>query len=199
MDESPFEVRLAGPSANLPTPAIPPNPEKQHILHSLQTTLLANLHNQISQSTSAIAPLQSQYVALQSAQNTLQQELNQLQLLQSQLQQNIESLTATISTADRTITTARNEFSSNKIPSVDELVIPPTVVARQLYDSVAEQRGYEAAIYALTEGLVRGRIGGELWARKSRECAREEFRRKWLVKKIGRGMGLDISQPEASN
>lgn len=78
---------------------------------------------------------------------------------------------------------------------MDELIIPPTVVARQLYDAVAEQRGYEAAIYALTEGFVRGRIGSELWARKTRECAREEFRRKYLIqKRLGTGMGLDASQ-----
>ena len=197
MDASPFDVTLPrANTAHLPTPVIPPNPEKQHILQSLQSALLSNLQSQISQSTSAVAPLQSQYSALQAAQQNLQQELNQLQTLQSQLQQNISSLTSTISSADRTIGSARNESSPSKIPNIDELIIAPTVVARQLYDNVAEQRGYEAAIYALTEGFVRGRIGGELWARKTRECAREEFRRKWLVRRIGRGMALDMSQME---
>lgn len=197
MDDSPFEVTLNAGSTNLPTPAIPPNPEKQHVLQSLQSTLLTNLQTQITQSSSALAPLQSQHAALQTAQQNLQHELNQLQLLQSQLQQNVESLTSTISAADRTINNARSESSPSKIPNVDDLVIPPTVVARQLYDSVAEQRSYEAAIFALTEGFVRGRIGSELWARKTRECAREEFRKKWLVKKVGRGMGLDMSQAES--
>lgn len=196
MDDSPFEVTLSAKSANLPTPAIPPNPEKQHILQSLQTTLLTNLQSQVGQSSSALTPLQSQHTALQIAYQTLQQELNQLQVLQSQLQQNVESLTSTISAADRTVTSAKSEASDSKIPSIDDLVIPPTVVARQLYDSVAEQRGYEAAIFALTEGFVRGRIGGEMWARKTRECAREEFRRKWLVKRIAKGLGLDTTQIE---
>lgn len=135
-------------------------------------------------------------MALQAAHQTLQQELNQLQTLHSQLQQNVSSLNSTISSADRTISSAQNESSPSKIPNIDDLIIPPTVVARQLYDSVAEQRGYEAAIYALTEGLVRGRIGGEIWARKTRECAREEFKKKWLVRRVGRGMGLDMSQME---
>lgn len=68
------------------------------------------------------------------------------------------------------------------------------MVARQLYDAVAEQRGYEAAILALTEGFVRGRIGSKVWERKTRECAREEFRRKWMVnKRLAWGLGLDTT------
>lgn len=198
MDESPFDISLPGTgTTNLPTPAIPPNPEKQHILQTLQSTLLTNLQHQITQSSSALAPLQSQHSALQSAHQTLQAELNQLQTLQSQLQLNISSLNSTISSADRTISDAQSSSSPDKIPAIDDLVIPPTVVARQLYDNVAEQRSYEAAIYALTEGLARGRIGSEMWARKTRECAREEFRRKWLVRRIGRGMGLDEGMMDA--
>lgn len=105
------------------------------------------------------------------------------------------SLDNAIKAADRTISSSQSSGSSDKIPSVDELIIPPTVVARQLYDAVAEQRGYEAAIYALTEGFVRGRIASEMWARKTRECAREDFKRKYLIKKrLGPGMGLDMSQ-----
>ena len=80
------------------------------------------------------------------------------------------------------------------VPSIDECVIPPTLVARQLYDAVAEQRGYEAAIYALTDGFVRGRMESKVWERKTRECAREEFKRKWLVKRrLAWGLGLDTS------
>lgn len=195
MDESPFDISMPTTNANLPTPVIPPNPEKQQILHTLSATLLSTLQNQISQSSANIAPLQSQHSALQAAEQTLQSELAQLKTLQGQLSQNVDSLTSTIKAADRTISSGASSSSANKIPSVDELIIPPTVVARQLYDAVAEQRGYEAAIYALTEGFVRGRIGSELWARKTRECAREEFRRKYLVKKrLGTGMGLDTSQ-----
>ncbi|KAK5086986.1 suppressor protein stp22 of temperature-sensitive alpha-factor receptor and arginine permease [Lithohypha guttulata] len=192
MDESPFDVSLPVSSANIPTPTIPPNPEKQHILQTLQTTLLSSLHNQITQSSSAIAPLQAQNIALQAAHHTLQQELAQLQAQHSQLQQNITSLNSTIAAADRTIDNARNASSPSKVPNIDDLIIPPTVVARQLYDNVAEQRGYEAAIYALTEGFVRGRMSYDIWVRKARECAREEFRRKWLVRRVGRGMGLEM-------
>ena len=189
MDDSPFDISLSQPS-NLPTPVIPPNPEKQHILSSLQSTLLERLSQSIDQQQSALTPLQSQATALQSANQALQSELANLQHLQSQLKSNIEALDTTIKSADATIESSKRQ-AGGQVGAVDDLIIPPTVVARQLYDCVAEQRGFEGAIYALTEGFVRGRIGGEVWARKTRECAREEFRRKWLVKKIGKGMGLD--------
>lgn len=195
MDDSPFDIALPTANANLPTPAIPPNPEKQHVLQTLSSTLLITLQNQITQSSAALGPLQSQHAALQAAERTLQSELAQLKTLQRQLSQNVSSLDSTIKAADRTISSSQSSSSADKIPSVDEMIIPPTVVARQLYDAVAEQRGYEAAIYALTEGFVRGRIGSDLWARKMRECAREDFRRKYLIKRrLGEGMGLDMSQ-----
>lgn len=198
MDESPFEISLASPSTNLPTPRIPPNPEKQHLLDTLSSSLLQNLHQQITQSSSALPALSSQHSALLAAQQTLQSELTQLKTLQSQLASNISSLNTTLSSADRVISTAKKEKDGNGVPSVDECVIPPTVVARQLYDAVAEQRGYEAAIFALTEAFVRGRIGSKVWERKTRECAREEFRRKWLVKKrLAWGLGLETGVLEA--
>ncbi|KAK5954430.1 Suppressor protein stp22 of temperature-sensitive alpha-factor receptor and arginine permease [Knufia fluminis] len=193
--DDPFDVSLPttlSTPSHLPTPTIPPNPEKQHILSTLQTTLLTTLHQQITQSTSALPPLQSQHAALTHSHQTLQSELSHLQTLQSQLTSNISSLTETLQSADRTITSTSTSNNENKIPPIDDLIIPPTVVARQLYENVAEQRGYESAIYALTEGFVRGRIGSEVWGRKVRECAREEFRRKWIVRRVGRGMGLEM-------
>ena len=72
------------------------------------------------------------------------------------------------------------------------MVTAPTVVGRQLYDVVCEERGVEAAIWALQEGFVRGRIGGDVWAKQTRNLAREGFRKRYLAKKVGRGMGLDM-------
>ena len=72
------------------------------------------------------------------------------------------------------------------------MLTAPTVVGKQLYDVVCEERGIEAAIFALQEGLVRGRVGTDVWARKTRELAREGFRRRWLGEKVGRGMGLEV-------
>ena len=72
------------------------------------------------------------------------------------------------------------------------MLTAPTVVARQLYDSACEERGIEAAILALQEGFVKGRVSGDVWAKRTRELAREGFKRKWMVRKIGEGMALDL-------
>jgi ESCRT-I complex subunit TSG101 len=71
------------------------------------------------------------------------------------------------------------------------MLITPHVVSTQLYNAVCEERGIEAAILGLQDAFTRGRVGSEIWGRKTRELAREGFRRKWLARKIGRGMGLD--------
>ena len=38
--------------------------------------------------------------------------------------------------------------------------------------------------------LDKGRIGGETWAKQTRGLAREEFAKRWLERKIARGLGL---------
>ena len=72
------------------------------------------------------------------------------------------------------------------------MVTAPTVVGRQLYDVVCEERGVEAAIWALQEGFVRGRIGSDVWSKQTRSLAREGFRKRYLARKVGKGMGLDM-------
>ena len=65
-------------------------------------------------------------------------------------------------------------------------------MGRQLYDTVSEERGIEAAMFALQEAFVRGRVGSDVWGRRMRELAREGFRKRWMERKVGRGMGLDM-------
>lgn len=72
------------------------------------------------------------------------------------------------------------------------MLVPPTVVSRQLYDAACEERGIEAAILALQEGFVRGRIPADVWSRRTRELAREGFKRRWVERKVARGMALDM-------
>lgn len=72
------------------------------------------------------------------------------------------------------------------------MLTAPTVVGKQLYDVVCDERGIEASIWALQAALVRARIGTEVWARKTRELSREGFRRMVLSRKIAAGMGLEV-------
>ena len=76
-------------------------------------------------------------------------------------------------------------------PKVDEMLTAPTVVGKQLYDVVCEERAIEAGIRALQDGLIRSRVGSDVWARKTRELAREGFRKKVVARKIAVGMGLE--------
>jgi ESCRT-I complex subunit TSG101 len=122
----------------------------------------------------------------------LQNEHANLNALSSTLSSNNAILSSSLRRADTSISTARQRATAGDIPKVDEMVTAPTVVGRQLYDVVCEERGVEAAIWALQEGFVRGRIGSDVWAKQTRNLAREGFRKRYLAKKVGRGMGLDM-------
>ncbi|KAK5453505.1 hypothetical protein LTS15_006690 [Exophiala xenobiotica] len=199
--DSPFDIPLPGPTStfshpsntNIPAPPIPINPEKEALLSHLSHQITSSLHNQITQSTSALPALHSQNAALQSTLHSLGSELSNLQTLHSTLTSNLSLLSTSLSKSDGVISSARQRASQSDIPHVDEMLVPPTVVARQLYDAACEEKGIEAAILALQEGFVRGRVGADVWSRKTRELAREEFKRRWMERKVAKGMGLDLS------
>lgn len=51
------------------------------------------------------------------------------------------------------------------VPNVDEVLVAPTVVAGQLYHSVAEEKAIEESRGVLGKALDKGRIGGGVWAK----------------------------------
>lgn len=51
------------------------------------------------------------------------------------------------------------------VPNIDEVLVAPTVVAGQLYQSVAEEKAIEESRGVLGKALDRGRIGGGVWAK----------------------------------
>ena len=63
--------------------------------------------------------------------------------------------------ADKTLEDAKRR----KVPNVDDVLIAPTVVAGQLYQTVAEERSIEDCRDVLAKALDKGRIGGALWAK----------------------------------
>jgi len=195
--DSPFDVSLPVKSPNnIPPPPIPRNPEKDALLDALSQTLTQNLHTTISQNTAALPALYSQHNALTTTHETVSAELSHLTQLSAALTSNISILQSSLHAANGAIAAAQDRAakpSSEKggIPNVDEMLTAPTVVGKQLYDVVCEERGIEAGIWALQEGFVRGRVSVEVWARKTRELSREGFRRRVLAGKIGRGMGLE--------
>jgi ESCRT-I complex subunit TSG101 len=190
--DSPFDINLpVSSSANIPAPPIPPNPEKDALLSALSQSITQALHHDISQNAASLPLLRSQNQALNNSLHTLESELTQLQTLQATLTGNISVLQTALRDADQRISSAHARAQRGEIPKIDDMLTAPTVVGKQLYDVVCDERGIEAAIWALQAALTRGRITVDVWARKTRELSREGFRRKVLGGKIKSGMGLE--------
>lgn len=190
---SPFDVALPSPShqQNIPAPPIPRNPEKDALLLTLSQTLTQNLHSSIQQNQSALMPLRSQQAALSQALQTLESEVASLTQLHQTLTSNSAILQSSLQQADNVIRDAQKRQQRGEVPRIDDILTAPTVVGKQLYETVAQQRGIDAAIWALQTALVRGRVGGDLWARQTRTLAREAFMKRALEDTIADGLGLE--------
>ncbi|KAK2769445.1 hypothetical protein FQN53_006180 [Emmonsiellopsis sp. PD_33] len=193
-------------------PPIPPNPEKDALLRTLSKALTETLHSNIAETNSRLQPLHSQSQALHAAIATLQSEISALNSFQSTLQSNTAILQQSLHRADAVIADAKSRLSSpaaqppnttardtsttttatNGLPAIDDVLVAPTVVGKQMYDLVADEHGIQRAIYALQAGLVKGRVGVDTWAKVTRGLAREAFLKRALVRKAGRGMGLVV-------
>jgi ESCRT-I complex subunit TSG101 len=184
MDE-PLTLSLPTPS-NLPPPPIPPNPEKDALLHQLASTLHQNRIRARQQNESSLAGLGAQAVAMLTSLQNLQSDANHLGPLSAVLGSNTSILQSSIREADAIISNSRKQAP----PGIDELLVATTVVGNQLYDIVAEERALGDAIFILGRAVERGRITPAVFAKTTRSLAREWFLKKALVKKIGHGMGL---------
>ena len=110
---------------------------------------------------SAIAPLRAQQAALTSTLNNVNTELSQLNELEKLLTSNEAILHQAMRDADKVLEDAKKR----KVPNVDEVLFAPTVVARQLYEAVADERAVEDCRTMLAKALDKGRIGGGVWAK----------------------------------
>ncbi|THC89808.1 hypothetical protein EYZ11_010733 [Aspergillus tanneri] len=199
---SPFELELPSIVPTGPAPPIPPNPEKDALLQAVSKTLAETLHSNVAQSETAAQSLHSQSQSLHAAIATLQGEIASLNGLNATLQSNTSILQQSLHRADGVIADAQTRISSaaqsssrdpvpSGLPPIDDVLVAPTVVGKQLYDLVAEERGIQQAIYALQAALVKGVISVETWSRHTRGLSREAFLKRALIRKIGKGMGLE--------
>ena len=93
----------------------------------------------------------------------INEETFQLNDLEAMLSSNEKILHQAMRDADKVLDDARQR----KTPNVDEVLVAPTVVAGQLYASVAEERAIEESRTVLGKALDKGRIGGSVWAKVS--------------------------------
>lgn len=190
--DSPFDINFpASSSVDIPAPPIPPTPEKDALLSGLSQSITQTLHNDMLKNAASLPLLRSQNEALNNSFHTLESELAQLQALHGPLTSNISILQSSLREADQCISSAHARARRGEIPKIDEMLTAPTVVGKQLYDVVCDERGIDAAIWALQAALTRGRISTDVWAKKTRELSREGFKKKVLTRKIASGMGLE--------
>ncbi|KAL8942913.1 MAG: hypothetical protein Q9216_001388 [Gyalolechia sp. 2 TL-2023] len=183
---SPFETTYPAPTAEISPPPIPPNPQKDALLQALSQTLTRQIQSTHASNMSAIPPLRAQQAALNDTMNNINHEISQLNHLQALLDSNENILRQAMHDADKILDDAKRR----EVPAVEEVLVAPTVVAGQLYESVIEERVLEECRVVVGKALDKGRIGGDIWAKQTRSLAREEFLKKALIKKISRGMGL---------
>lgn len=116
----------------------------------------------------------------------MQAEIQALESLNGLLTTNTNILHTALHDADAVIDSSQHRTA----PSVDELLVAPTVVGNQLYELVSEERSLGDALFVLGRAVERGRISPAVFTKMTRTLAREWYFKKALVKKIGRGMGL---------
>lgn len=172
------------------------------LLQTLSRTLTQTLHTNIEQANSRIEPLNSQSKALHDAIATLRAEIAAVNAFHANIQTNTQILQQSLHRADGVIADAKSRISSSSassssqqpagLPAIDEVLVAPTVVGKQIYDLVTDERGIQRAIYALQSALVRGRVGVDVWAKSTRNLAREAFLKKALIRKASKGMGLAV-------
>ncbi|EZF10796.1 hypothetical protein H112_07999 [Trichophyton rubrum D6] len=198
---SPFDLEFPAQLPSSSPPPIPPNPEKDVLLQTLSRTLTQTIHANIEQANSRVEPLNSQSKALHDAISTLRSEIAAVNAFHSNIQSNTQILQQSLRRADGVIADAKSRISSSSassskhpagLPAIDEVLVPPTVVGKQIYDLVTDERGIHRAIYALQSALVRGRVGVDVWAKSTRNLAREAFLKKALIRKAANGMGLTV-------
>ncbi|KAI9795995.1 MAG: hypothetical protein M1833_006571 [Piccolia ochrophora] len=177
---------LSTPASSLPAPPIPPNPEKDALLSALAGTLSSHRQQSLAQAESTLPSLAAQHTALVQATRGLEAEMRALESLDATLTANDRILADCARRADEVMDDAR----TRRPPAVDDLLVAPTVVGKQLYDVVADERAVADALFVLAKALDRGRVGVDVFLKQTRGLARERFLKKALVRKISRGMGL---------
>ena len=185
----PFDVALPNASS-FAAPPIPPNPEREHLLYALSTSLTRLAQEKIGQNYSAMAALQAQNVALLEARSQMDADVRQLERLSATLDNNDRVLRGAIADCDATIARATEQ----QPPDIDDVLIAPTTVAQQLWTVCAEEEGCREAIYVLQRAVDRGRVGGPDFVRSMRGLGRECFLKMVLARKIATGLGLVLDR-----
>ncbi|KAI5286584.1 hypothetical protein KEM54_006666, partial [Ascosphaera aggregata] len=187
-------------ASRITPPPIPPNPQKDALLRTLSETLTKQIQITTAQNNSGLKLLSSQADAMRSAGLALLDERTRVTQMRGAILANLEILKEGLNKADEVIrdTTGKGpngvtSLQPRPLPSIDETLVPPTVVQKQLHDLVISERAIQRVIFALQKALTNGRVGVDVWAKVTRGLAREAFFKRALALKAAQGAGLDTS------
>ncbi|KAG9241297.1 ESCRT-I component [Calycina marina] len=184
--DAPLTLTIPTSTPNLPAPPVPSNPEKDMLLSTIGRALLTQRQHTASQTTSSLPGLHAQHTAMLTSLQSMQSEISALELLTSLLNSNTDILHTALRDADSMISSSQHRTA----PSIDEILVAPTVVGNQLYELISEERSLGDALFVLSRAVERGRVSPAVFAKMTRSLAREWYLKKALAKKIARGMGL---------
>ncbi|KAL3422525.1 UEV domain-containing protein [Phlyctema vagabunda] len=187
--DGPLTLPIPTTPQNIPPPPIPTNPEKDHLLQNIGKALQEQRQRTHQQTVSSLPGLQSQHKAMLTTLQNMQNEISALESLSATLQSNTTILHTALRDADGVIESSQHRAP----PGIDDILVAPTVVGNQLYELVSEERSLGDALFVLGRAVERGRISPVVFAKMTRALAREWYLKKALVKKIGKGMGLDTA------
>ncbi|SZF02708.1 unnamed protein product [Blumeria hordei] len=173
-------------NVDLPAPPVPHNPEKDLLIQKIGHALYSQRQQQRAQTTSTLARIEAQHNSMLSRLAEIESEMQKLGSLNDLLETNTKILHGALYDAEIVIKSSKHRT----LPSIDELLVAPTVVANQLYNLVSDERSLGDALFVLGRAMERGRISAAVFAKMTRALAREWYLKKALVRKIGHCMGL---------
>ncbi|RKF58873.1 putative escrt-i component [Erysiphe neolycopersici] len=171
-------------------PPIPSNPEKDLLLQKIGHELYYRRQKIREEIDSTIPGLQAQRDDMLASLAKMETEIYALNSLDNLITTNTSILHTSLKQADTVILSSQHR----RLPSVDELLVAPNVVANQLYDLVSEERSLGDALFVLARAVEKGRISPVVFVKMTRSLSREWYLKKALVRKIGLGMGLITSK-----
>lgn len=115
---------------------------------------------------------------LQYEKTVLRNYMNDISVNEQTLLLKIAQVQEVIDAAQRFKTDPKNNMD------VDEIVCAETVAFNQLYQLVAEIKAVDDTVYCLTQLFEKGKVSLEVFMKHTRALARDQFKKKALVKKI---------------
>lgn len=122
--------------------------------------------------------------AITKFQNTLKYENDNLQTIRSQLQTNKETITQQMDELDELENTWPQKYTMAGLDDDHPLQITETLGLNQLYDLISQDMALEDTIAILSELLNKNRITLDLFTRKVRDLAKQQFMIRLRIEKI---------------